>query len=260
MRMDEFLAAAVALSRLRPRFDEAPPGGSLRPPVRLAPIGDRPELIAFPSFMGPMGAYQYSRFASVINGKRAVSVLSLPGFAQGESLPASLDTIFRTQADAIRAHTEGAPFVLMGHSGGGFFAHAVAGILEHDGIVPTAVVLVDTPWPREGIANVGHALTEGMIKRMDELGIVGETWEDPWISAMGGYYGLFAEWIPTEIAAPTLTVHATQPLPGLLPEDPWQTDWHLQHSGVNAPGDHFTMMEEHAGETVALIQQWLESR
>jgi hypothetical protein len=26
------------------------------------------------------------------------------------------------------------------------------------------------------------------------------------------------------------------------------------------PGDHFTVMEEHVGETVALIQQWLESR
>lgn len=260
MKIDEFFAAAVALSRLRPRFDEAPPGGRLRPPLRLAPMGDRPELIAFPSFMGPTGAYQYSRFASAINGKRAVSVLPLPGFAPGESLPANLDAVLRAQADAIRTYTDGEPFVLMGHSGGGYFAHSVAGVLEGDGIVPAAVVLVDTPWPREGIANVGQALTESMIKRMDELSIVGETWEDPWISAMGGYYELFAEWTPTQITAPTLTVHATQPLPGLSPEDPWQTSWHLPHSGVNAPGDHFTMMEEHVGEVVALIQQWLESR
>jgi acyl transferase domain-containing protein/acyl-CoA synthetase (AMP-forming)/AMP-acid ligase II len=260
MKIDEFLTAAVALSRLRPRFDEVPPGGRLRPPVRLAPVGDRPELIAFPSFMGPMGAYQYSRFASAINGKRAMSVLSLPGFATGESLPANLDAVFRAQASAIRAYAEGEPFVLMGHSGGGYFAHGVAGVLESDGIVPAAVVLVDTPWPGEGIANVGNALVAGMIKRMDELGIVGETWADPWISAMGGYYGLFSEWTPTTITAPTLMVRATQPLPESSPGDSWQASWHLRHSGVDASGDHFTMLEERVGDTATLIQQWLESR
>jgi acyl transferase domain-containing protein/thioesterase domain-containing protein len=262
----EFSKASTLLitaAALRPTFTD--PAAVNRPPdfITFARGPQRPALACFTSISALAGPHQYSRLAGACDGVRNLSVLSAPGFTRGELLPADLDVLLDLQADAVlRQHPDGEPFVLTGASGGGWLAYAVAAQLEARGVAPHAVVLIDTYFPDDGLGTLKGALP-GMVQGGYERE---ETWgymDSVGLSAMGWYLRLFGGfWSPVDVQAPTLLLRATQWMPGgagdeAPPREEWQASGKFADTVVDVPGNHFSMMDEHAPSTAREIDAWL---
>ncbi|OIK28365.1 hypothetical protein VT52_006820 [Streptomyces malaysiense] len=142
--------------------------------------------------------------------------------------------------------------MLLGRSAGGWVAHAVAERLESEGAGPAAVVLLDTYPPGHGDREQSlSAMTSDMLRRAASFASA-----DPArLTAMAGYFELFDGWRPAPLACPTLYVRAQDCLPGAEPAPAWS----LPHAEITVPGDHFTMLEEHARTTAAAVHRWLEA-
>jgi thioesterase domain-containing protein len=208
------------------------------------------------------------RFADGFEGMREISLISIPGFADGEPLAATVDAIASVHAEIVRGAARDVPFALVGYSSGGLVAHALATCLEGSGDAPVAVVLIDTQHPSRGIP--GKYSSMAHRRALDSIGQLTEAGEDAWITAMAHYSAL--DWSAlrtTEI--PTLLVRATNPVHG-MPDNPvngpreepgtpegelWPFSSHL--AVVDAPGDHFTIMEEHAYTTGQAVSEWLDN-
>ncbi|MFE2185202.1 type I polyketide synthase [Streptomyces sp. NPDC059455] len=245
----------VNAARLRPTFeDPADYEGNIRP-ARLSRGPQRPRLMCFSSHVALGGVHQYARFAAPFRGNRDVAGLGTVGSVQGESLPATLDTLFHLQARVVAEYAEGDPIVLCGSSAGGMFAHSVAAALESQGTPPAGVVLMDTYLPdTTKLGQFENAWLDEMYER-DEL----VSMEGVRMSAMGWYSHLLAEWKPPQISVPTLHLRATETV---LRTDPnaevqsWQADWPAD-SLIDVPGDHFSMMEKHAETTAQAVENWM---
>ena len=237
-------------ARLRPQFEVPPEPRSGPRAVPLATGSARLRLICFPSFSAVSGLHEYVRFAAAFRGLRSVSVLPHPGFGNGDALPATVEALARTHAEAVRRSTAGEPFALMGRSSGGWVAHAVAQQLESDGVLPAAIVLVDTYQNGDTAAALG-AMAAGMLSRADAFAGI----DEHALTAMGGYLGIFANWVPESIEAPTLLVKAAVPYDGAPAGE--RASWDLPHSTVTVAGDHFTILEEHSESTAQAVERWL---
>ncbi|MFF8293752.1 SDR family NAD(P)-dependent oxidoreductase, partial [Streptomyces sp. NPDC016309] len=254
----QFMELLMQASRFRPSF--ASPAELRKPPslVRLSRGDTRPGLVCFSSILSISGPHQYARFASGFRGRRDVHALGAPGFLQGEQLPSTTDAVIEAQAEAVLRHADGAPFVLLGHSSGGMLAHAVAGALESAGVFPRAVVMLDIySHDDDAIIGIQPGLSEGMDERQDTYVPV----DDSRLLAMGAYFRLFGGWKPTAVKTPTLLVRAgerffdwSRPADG-----DWRSYWDLEHTAVDVPGNHFTMMEEHAATTARAVEEWLDA-
>jgi hypothetical protein len=82
---------------------------------------------------------------------------------------------------------------------------------------------------------------------------------------MGAYNRIFLGWEPEPVDTPTLLVCATEPTPAMAASadgrnGSWRASWPLPHDCVDVPGDHLTMMREHAGTTASAIRTWITSR
>ncbi|GGQ05371.1 hypothetical protein GCM10010266_30830 [Streptomyces griseomycini] len=244
------MALLTLAARLRPVFDSAGAPGAALEPVTLAPGGAGPRLICFPALSALSGPQEYARFGVGLRGLRPVSAVRHPGFGPGEALPATLDALVTAQAAAVRAVAGDGPSVLLGRSAGGWVAQAVAERLEAEGSAPLAVVLVDTyPGSGDDRGQALSAMTSDMLRRAAEFPSA-----DPGrLTAMAGYFELFAGWEPSPLASPTLFVRARDPLPGAEPAPAWS----LPHAEVVVPGDHFTVLEEHARTTALAVHHWL---
>ncbi|AWS45587.1 type I polyketide synthase [Streptosporangium sp. 'caverna'] len=255
-RSGEFFGVLVAASAFRPAFRTS---RELPKPVavmRLAAGADGPGLVCLPSILAISGPHQYVRFAGALRGRRDVAAVAAPGFGRGEPLPATVEAVVSAQAEAILAHTGGAPTALVGHSSGGMLAHAVAAELERAGVAVDALVLIDIySHDVEALAGIQPVLSAGMIERED--GYV--PMDDTRLTAMGGYVRLFHGWQPTPIQAPTLLVRATEPMFGWSRDGDWRSSWTLPHSAVDTPGSHFSVMEEHAATTARVVDEWLSA-
>ena len=79
------------------------------------------------------------------------------------------------------------------------------------------------------------------------------------LTAMYAYPRLFAGWTAVRLAkTPTLFVRVSD----LMPEaegddDALRASWALPHTEVMVPGDHFTMLSDHASATARAIDDWL---
>ncbi|MFI9273484.1 alpha/beta fold hydrolase [Kitasatospora sp. NPDC052896] len=273
-RSQEFMALLFAASRFRPVFAAESVSELVPELLQLAEGPEQPVLVCLPSLLAISGPHQYARIAAAFRGRRRVLAMPLPGFLEGESLPETAQAMLELGARAVLRATAGAPFVLLGHSTGGLLAQAVAGRLEELGARPEGVVLVDTYAFADGgeagadtgeaggldaAAAVLPALTGAMLAR--DGGYV--PMDDTRLTAMGGYLRLFAGWRPAAITAPTLLLKAAEALTatgaGEVPAGAAGASWPLPHTAVDGPGDHFTVMEEHATTTAELIDQWLRS-
>ncbi|ATW51135.1 hypothetical protein CGZ69_28100 [Streptomyces peucetius subsp. caesius ATCC 27952] len=177
-----------------------------------------------------------------------VAALPHPGFAPDEPLPATAAALAALHAQQVLELAEGAPVLLIGRSAGGWVAHAVAAALERLGAQAAGIALLDTP--PSGNDPRGYALmVDGLLHREDRF----ITIDDHRLTAMAAYARLFREWTPEPISAPTLLVRAAAPHgPG---EEPIAS-WRLPHETVEVPGDHFTMLEEHASTTARTVGRW----
>ena len=250
----EFLELLPAISTFRATFD-APPAPELAArPVRLSTGQSDPRLICLPSLLAMSGPHQFARFARAFAGVRDLTALPVPGFAAGEGLPATAGLAIEALLDAVRRSAAGAPVVLVGYSSGGMLAHAVAARLEDIGDAAVAVVLVDSYSPQsEAFTTMQAGLLHGMLERDGQyLSVDDARW-----TGMGAYMRLFADWRSTDIAAPTLLLRATEPMPGVSTAKEWGACWDLAHVTVDVPGNHFTIMEEHSDSTARAIEDWI---
>ncbi|MFF4401115.1 type I polyketide synthase [Streptomyces sp. NPDC001480] len=243
------MALLTVASRLRRAFDSAEALGTPPTAVTLSAEGTGPRLICFPALSALSGPHEYARFGRELQGLRPVSVLPHPGFLPREPLPATLDAFVAAQAAAVLACADGERFALLGRSAGGWVAHAVAEHLERAGAGPAAVVLIDTYPSGSDDGPALTAMTVGMIDRAAQFASA-----DPdRLTAMAGYMELCAGWTPAAVSAPTLFVRAGDELPGTEPPSPWG----LPHTEVTVPGDHFTVLEDHAATTAVAVHDWL---
>ncbi|MFI2028747.1 alpha/beta fold hydrolase [Streptomyces buecherae] len=208
-------------------------------PVGLAVEGPGPHLVCLPSVLATSGPHQFARFAAALRADCRVSALPLPGFRPGEPLPASLDALLDALAGAVRSAVGDEPFAVAGYSSGGLFAHAVA-----ERVGARAAVLLDSRPLDAYRAADSERLLAGLAARADYL-------DDTRLTAMGGYLRLLAGASPQPHGHPALLVTAAEREAEPL------APWPLPHAEVSAPGDHFTVIEEHAETTAKAVGTWL---
>jgi polyketide synthase 12 len=76
------------------------------------------------------------------------------------------------------------------------------------------------------------------------------------VAAMGAYTAFLEGWTPSPLAAPTLVVRARDPIAGTRTPTPALV-WPLPHTLFTTPGDHLTMMTEHAVPLASAVESWL---
>uniref|UniRef100_UPI001F584C90 thioesterase domain-containing protein n=1 Tax=Anaeromyxobacter oryzisoli TaxID=2925408 RepID=UPI001F584C90 len=220
--------------------------------LRLARGSARPGVVCFPSFVPPT-AVQYARFASPLRELRDVWVLDVPGYVPGEPLAPDLATLVQTAAKAVVRSAARGPFAIVGYSSGGFLAHAVTRHLEDLGVIPSALVLLDTP-----------ATVSSSAPLLDRLAarLLAEPRHDVELTAMSWYLDLFATWAPAEVAAPILFASPAE----VRADDAPRADrassprWPFDHALLEVPGDHFSMMDRHAEAVARMVHGWLGER
>jgi polyketide synthase 12 len=276
----EMTALIRGLAAFRPAFADESGLERMPAPVPVCCGTAAPGLICFPSFIGAGGALEYARLARGFRGVRGLSVLHAPGFADRESLPADLAALASAHAGNIRASAGREPFVLAGHSSGSLVAHAVASYLECTGNGPMGVVLLDPSGPAslnrwafpaspEVSAHGGQLRADGSaaprghwrafgrmaLTRMEQAR---DTEDDAWLTAMVHYF--FLDWPQlARTAVPTLLVRASEPMDGAAESTDWQASWDLaaDMTVADVPGNHFSMMAEHADTTARAVNEWL---
>nr|WP_180927931.1 type I polyketide synthase [Streptomyces sp. AJS327] len=255
-RMKEATRALRHVALLRPQFtaEEAEPGVKVER-VRLS-TGDGPEVLCWPSFAWQPSPQQYLRLARGFQGSHDLSVLSLPGFLPGESLPASATALARLQAAVLPDTT--APRILLGYSSGGFVASVVADLLTARGAPPAALVLIDTyRWDATGgMASESWdvPVSQLLLDRNQDSAALDDRGDDTWVTARAQYFGL--DYTVRPLGVPTLLVRASEPLVP-EPDAAWQATW-TEGQAMDAPGNHFSMMEKpHVDEVGRLIREWL---
>ncbi|PVC98193.1 hypothetical protein DBP21_23195 [Streptomyces sp. CS147] len=214
------------------------------------------------------GVHQYARLAAHFRGVREVSALPMPGFAEQDRLPETAAAVVEVFGRSVREAAGDDPFVLLGYSAGGIFAHAVASWLESAGRPAAAVVLLDS-YRADGGADLDGdfwvSMVEGLFAREEVFG----RFNSARLSAMGRYARLVGEVKPESIAAPVLFVRPEKSLSagdaaadggtGAGPED-WRASWDTADTVLDVPGDHFGIVESQAAVTAAAVEEWLSDR
>ncbi|MFB6903287.1 SDR family NAD(P)-dependent oxidoreductase [Streptomyces bacillaris] len=242
-RLDRAIELLVSAAGIRPRSEGT---GQLPPfPPAAGPDG-APVTVCFPSMIAISGPQEYDQFTAHIDG-RAISVPALPGFAAGQSLPSSLPALVDALARGAARLADGRPLVLLGRSTGGWIAHAVAQRLAEQGMAPRSVVLIDTLDCPLDISDLSMVADQMLDEHSSQ-------WlDDDRLVAMGGYIQLFEGWTPRKLSVPTLLVRAEE---RTGTHD--RPRWALADTTVDVPGDHFTVLAEHAGTTAHAVTRWLD--
>ncbi|MDT0574234.1 type I polyketide synthase, partial [Streptomyces sp. DSM 3412] len=254
-----------AVAELRPAFRSAAEfGDDLPAPVRLAQGPRLPRLFCFASPMAMGGVHQYARLAAHFRGVREVSALPMPGFAAQDRLPETADAVVEVFGRSVQEAAGEDPFVLLGYSAGGIFAHGVASWLESVGRPPAAVVLLDS-YRADGGADLDGdfwiSMVEGLFAREEIFG----RFDSARLSAMGRYARLVGEVKPADITAPVLFVRPERSLTAGDPDmdggaDDWRASWDSADTVLDVPGDHFGIVEDQADLTAAAVEEWLNAR
>jgi acyl transferase domain-containing protein len=252
--LGEFMEMLSAASRFRPTFDAQSGLDEVSRPIRLSTGAGRTGLICVPTVLATAGPQQYAKFAHSFRDERDVAVLALPGFIDGERLPATVRDVAAVQANAIGQLALDAPPVLVGYSAGGVLAYAVAGYLESLGRPPAGVVLIDTlSLAPDAAAEVLGNVTWAMLTRED----VRVSVSDAGLTAMAAYGGLLTGWEPIEVAAPTLALRADALTADMFTELAWVAASGFAHETVEVPGNHIALMEENVDSTARAVENWL---
>ncbi|MEU3571720.1 type I polyketide synthase [Kitasatospora sp. NPDC036755] len=252
-----------AVANSLPQFESVAELERVPSAVRLADGPVRPVLMCLSTTMATGGTYQQARLVGRFRDPRRVFAVPLPGFARGESLPATPEAAVEALAECVLRAADGAPFVLEGYSAGGVLAYAVAQYLERRGVSPAGVVLLDA----FRIVDMGKALPieEAVLAMLDAEKQFGR-FDTARLAGMGRYTELLPS-VTTEggVAAPVLFAQCARPfyrLPdGSLPEaEAWQAQpWDSTQTVRRVEADHFSLLGEDAEATAAVVEDWLRS-
>ncbi|MEV4434433.1 type I polyketide synthase [Streptomyces sp. NPDC049585] len=259
-KLPEAQRMLATVAALRPTFEATAELEDLPLAAALAEGPGRPRLICVSAPTANGGVHQYARLAAHFRGQRDVQALPLIGFATGERLPATPESATRVIAESALRASDGEPFVLVGHSSGGSFAYAAAGLLESTwGIRPEAVILLDT-------LSIQHNSDEGIdYAGMMRLNFTGEEsspvrMTNSRLSAMGRWMVLLNQLEVHHTSAPVLMVQCARDLlagsaPAEGDDKPLIPSAHVRR--VDA--DHLSMVREDSEQTARIMQEWLAS-
>ncbi|WP_030407161.1 type I polyketide synthase [Streptomyces albus] len=254
-RMKEVEALLTGAAGVRSRFSD--PAEADTGSVRLASGPDRPAVIAFPPFAPVEQSLQFARLALFFRERRDLSMVQVPGFTPGSALADTVGTLVEVVAEQTLRCAGGAPFAVLGYSSSGWLAQAVTTRLEERGERPAGVVLLDTYLPD----SMPLSLRQAMNYEVNERRARFTTMNFTTLTALGTYRALFRSWTPVPTRAPTLFVAPEDRIPGdpAAPPvtDAWRARWPLPHTRVTVPGDHCTIVAEHADGTAAAVHDWL---
>ncbi|MET9686842.1 thioesterase domain-containing protein, partial [Streptomyces coeruleorubidus] len=267
----------VTASWALPAFPAAQGREHALPPIRRSPGrsgsgsgSGGPTVVYFPAYQPSLasGGGDFPRFHRAFrDDPEALEVLEFPhpGIGGGASVPQDLAALARTQAENVLRHVGDRPFVVVGRSAGGNVAHLVAHQLENTGRAPTGLVLLDTYHITPDNSDKDWLLSLAAPPPQDtgQPFFTGD--DDSTLAAIGAYNRIFLGWSPEPIATPTLLVRAQRPTPAMAAAAEadaadWRTSWPVAHDVVDVPGDHLTMMREHAETTVSAIRTWIDAR
>jgi acyl transferase domain-containing protein len=261
----EGLALLSAAANLRPSFASAAEAPNAPVAIALSDSALRPRIICLATPVAMGGAHQYARMAANLQGARSLSALAMPGFRAGEPLPATAEAAVAVLTESVRKSAAGEPYVLLGYSSAGVFAHAVASRLEQDGAGPVAVILLDT-YP---VSGAGAAGGEQEVRRQsfDDLAVgmlARENRDDPFdrtkLTAMARYMDLLPEVALTGLTAPTLLLRPANPFAtgeNGAGDETWRTNWSRASEIRTVPGDHFSIVVDDSETTARAIDEWL---
>ncbi|WP_207934516.1 type I polyketide synthase [Actinomadura sp. KC06] len=251
-RAPEFIELLGTAARFRPAFQRPEPV-DVTGLTDLAGPGTGVRLICVPAAAATTGPQQYARLAAHLASEHEVSALSLPG-SEGGRLPASRKSAVEALAAAVERHAGGAPYALLGHSSGGTLAYGAARLLEDADTPPRAVVLIDTyGFTGRAFARLRPVLLASMA---EGLSAHAEP-DDAGLLAMGAYLRLMADWEPPATGVPTILLRAAQPVAGWPDDQDWRAGWPHPHDTLDVPGDHFSVLGEHAKSTARAVRDWL---
>ncbi|WP_432140034.1 type I polyketide synthase, partial [Streptomyces sp. bgisy154] len=261
-RIDDGFTLLQAAAALRPTFTSPDELTTVPGAIRLSAGDSAAPLVCFSSYVALAGVHQYARFASAFRGRRDVWALPTQGFGTAEALPATFDAVADLHADAVHRTVGDTPAVLLGSSSGGVLALSTARRMQERGAAPAAVVLLDTYMPRADspFLRFSQQMLGGMFDRESMFAHM----DSDRLTAMSWYVAMIGEWEPGPLDCPVLLVRSTEPPvpaePGeeMRPEE-WQTSWDRAHTVLDVPGNHFTMMEDHARSTARATDGWLTS-
>ncbi|NGO41068.1 type I polyketide synthase [Streptomyces ureilyticus] len=260
----------VTASYALPTYGAAACRDHALPPIRRAGgSGDsgRPTIVYFPAYhpSPPTEGGELPHFHGHFQGDLDVLEFPHPGIGAGAAVPEDHATLARTHAETVLRHVGDRPFVIVGGSAGGNVAHTVAHHLESIGMAPAGLVLIDTYH-----INADNTDKEWLVSlAAPAVQVLGQPSfaadDDGVLAAMGAYNRIFLGWEPEPVDTPTLLVRAMDPAPAMAASADgrngnWRTSWPLPHDCVDVPGDHLTMMREHAGTTASAIRTWIAPR
>ncbi|MFI8836277.1 SDR family NAD(P)-dependent oxidoreductase [Streptomyces afghaniensis] len=263
----------VTASWALPAFTAAQGREHALPPIRRSPGrsgSGRPTVVYFPAYHPSLASDggDFPRFHRSFQGELEVLEFPHPGIGAGAAVPQNRGALARTQAESVLRHVGDGPFVVVGRSAGGNVAHLVAHELENMGRVPAGLVLLDTYHITPDNSGKDWLLSlaappPGDSPRQDTGQPFFTSDDDSALAAIGAYNRIFLGWDPEPVATPTLLVRALRPTPAMAAAadaDDWRTTWPAAHDVVDVPGDHLTMMQEHAETTATAIRTWLDAR
>lgn len=253
-RTHDGIGILAAAARLRPTFPH-PPEPAHTPAATWLRRAGRPALICVEPFIPGAANLTYQRLAVALDGRYDVAAVTLPGYREGEQLPASVDAAAEALAVAVETCAQGEPFTLVGFSTGGFAAHATAHRLQTRGTRPEAVVLLDSLSP----SAIPEAASADILQEW--LASQGEFWthDDTGLTAMGWYLDLFGRgWQPTGLTAPVLLIEAAEQVPS-APEQGWARHWPDLTAHATTQGSHFTLLTEYVTRTADTLTGLLDA-
>ncbi|SER99935.1 polyketide synthase 12 [Lentzea xinjiangensis] len=237
-RHEAGLDLLAAAARMRPTFDTDHAGTPALLTLDEGPA--TPTLLFVPSFLPDPNGHQYRQLCRYLREDRHSLLIPLPGYHDDQPLPASREALLAAMARQVSQEIGGTPYVLVGHSSGGWVAHHLATRLQHTDNAPAALILLDVP----------EKTDENM--RRDALDRAATTLDpsqgDTSLTAMAAYSHLYRGWAAEPAPLPTLFLHAEDDGFG----DPG-------HAGRTIPGNHFSIIDRHADTTAQAIDDWLDS-
>ncbi|MFH8658092.1 SDR family NAD(P)-dependent oxidoreductase [Streptomyces afghaniensis] len=263
----------VTASWALPTFTAAQGREHALPPIRRSPGRSgsvRPTVVYFPAYHPSLASDggDFPHFHRAFQDDLEVLEFPHPGIGAGAAVPQDRGALARTQAASVLRHVGDGPFVVVGRSAGGNVAHLVTHELESMGRAPARLVLLDTYHITPDNSGKDWLLSLAAPPPRDsprqDTGqpfFTGD--DDSALAAIGAYNRIFLGWDPEPVATPTLLVRALRPTPAMAASaegDDWRTTWPAAHDVVEVPGNHLTMMQEHAETTVSAIRAWLDAR